>query len=106
MIVIDKSLGEINPESYLIKNAKDNTYLLALPNNLNGYNYFEVYIDKLNRSIHVFDSLENRKGRTSAINSVDRILEIRRPLNLDLDYKLVIYYPDHSIFQSLYNNLS
>ncbi len=27
MIVIDKSLGEINPESYLIKNAKDNTYL-------------------------------------------------------------------------------
>ncbi len=83
MIVIDKSLGEINPESYLIKNAKDNTYLLALPNNLNGYNYFEVYIDKLNRSIHVFDSLENRKGGTSAINSVDRILEIRRPLNLD-----------------------
>ncbi|XZI06153.1 hypothetical protein ACSXE1_15995, partial (plasmid) [Clostridium perfringens] len=73
MIVIDKSLGEINHESYLIKNAKDNTYLLALPNNLNGYNYFEVYIDKLNRSIHVFDSLESRKGGTSAINSVDRI---------------------------------
>ena len=46
-----------------------------------------MYIDKLNRSIHVFDSLENRKGGTSAINSVDRILEIRRPLNLDLDYK-------------------
>ncbi|EDT22204.1 hypothetical protein ACHM2J_10760 [Clostridium perfringens] len=100
MIVIDKSLGEINPEGYLIKNAKDNTYLLALPNNLNGYNYFEVYIDKLNRSIHVFDSLENRKGGTSAINSVDRILKIRRPLNLDLDYKLVIYYPDHSIFKA------
>ena len=59
-----------------------------------------MYIDKLNRSIHVFDSLENRKGGTSAINSVDRILEIRRPLNLDLDYKLVIYYPDHSIFKA------
>lgn len=42
--------------------AKDNTYLLVLPNNFNGYNYFEVYIDKLNRSIHVFDSLENKKG--------------------------------------------
>ena len=95
MIVIDKSLGEIDPESYLIKNAKDNTYILALPNNLNGYNYFEVYIDKLNRSIHVFDSLENRKGGTSAINSADEILKIRKHLNLDLDYKLVIYYPYH-----------
>ncbi|HHD2789231.1 hypothetical protein ACV30B_16380 [Clostridium perfringens] len=71
------TLGEINPESYLIKNAKDNTYLLALPNNLNGYNYFEVYIDKLNKSIHVFDSLDNRKGGTSAINSADEILKIR-----------------------------
>ena len=91
MILIDKSLDKMNPESYLIKNAKDNTYLLALPNNLNGYNYFEVYIDKLNRSIHVFDSLENRKGGTSA----DEILKIRKPLNLDLDYKLVIYYPYH-----------
>ncbi|MCX0362326.1 hypothetical protein LI034_15130 [Clostridium perfringens] len=75
MIVIDKFLGEVNSESYLIKNAKDNTYLLALPNNLNGYNYFEVYINKLNRSIHVFDSLENRNGGTSAINNVDRIFK-------------------------------
>ncbi|EGT5619706.1 hypothetical protein BUL45_11610 [Clostridium perfringens] len=63
MIVIDKSLGEVNSESYLIKNAKDNTYLLTLPNNLNGYNYFEVYIDKLNRSIHVFDSLGVASGK-------------------------------------------
>ena len=63
-------------------------------------NCFEVYIDKLNRSIHVFDSLENRKGGTSAINSADEILKIRRPLNLDIDYKLVIYYPDHSIFKA------
>ncbi|WP_300262550.1 hypothetical protein [Clostridium sp.] len=78
MIVIDKFLGEVNPESYLIKNAKDNTYLLALPNNLNGYNYFELYIDKLNRSIHIFDSLESRKGGTSAINSVGRILKIKK----------------------------
>lgn len=59
-----------------------------------------MHIDKLNRSIHIFDSLENRKGGTSAINSVDRILKIRKPLNLDFDYKLVIYSPDHSIFKA------
>nr|AFV15047.1 hypothetical protein pNetB-NE10_41 [Clostridium perfringens] len=37
-----------------------------------------MYIDKLNRSIHVFDSLENRKGGTSAINSAVRILKISK----------------------------
>ena len=62
--------------------------------------FFYVYIGKLNRTIHLFDSLENRKGGTSAISSVDRILKIRRPLNLALDYKLVMYYPDHSIFKA------
>lgn len=95
MLLLDKSLGEENSESYLIKNAKENMYLLAIPNNLSGYNYFEIYIDRLNRTIHLFDSLESRKNGTSAINSVDRILKIKRPLNLDLDYKFVIYYPDH-----------
>lgn len=59
-----------------------------------------MYIDKLNRSIHVFDSLENRKGGTSAINSADEILKSRGPLNLDLDYKPVIYYQDNSIFKA------
>ncbi|MGU8435533.1 hypothetical protein ACV3P8_16105 [Clostridium perfringens] len=58
------------------------------------------YIDKLNKSIHVFYSLESRKGGTSAINSADELLKIRKSLNLALDYKLVIYYPDHSIFKA------
>ena len=45
-------------------------------------------IDKQNRSIHCFSSPENKKDGTSAINSVDKILKIRRLLNLVLNYKL------------------
>lgn len=79
----------------VIRNTKENMYLLLIPNITNGYNYFEIYIDKENKLIHLFDSLESRKTGTSAINSVNYIVEIKEALNLD--YELLIYYPEFTI---------
>ena len=93
MILLNKTNGEYDPESYLVKTCTDNTYLLLIPNIIEGYNYFDVYVDNKSKNIHVFDSNEKSKAGTSITCNHQFLPDINKILNLEGDYDFIIYTP-------------
>ena len=95
MILLNKTIGECDPESYLIKTCADNTYLLLIPNIniIEGYNYFDVYVDNKSKNIHVFDSREKGKTGTTITCNHQFLPDINKILNLEGDYDFIIYTP-------------
>lgn len=98
--VLEKKLGEIINEWYLVQSPIDNHYLMIIPNSTNGYNYFEVFLDRENKIVHLYDGLESYKGGLSAINAINNDILNEFSLLMGVDLKniiIAIYSPEYTI---------
>lgn len=86
-------------ENYCVEvraTSVENLYHLLVENFWGyGFNYFELFVDKEKKIIHIFDSLKNG---TSMINRVDPYLfkELCKVLRVEeyRSVKMAIYYPE------------
>lgn len=75
----------------LFKTHTENRYYMIAENFWNGNNFFEVYVDRDDNIIHIYDDIEKDTAGTSAINliSPEFAEELCRQVNILFSDKIV-----------------
>lgn len=98
--VVKKNLGEIINDWYIFDIKGEKHYIMLIPNGTTeGYNYFEVFIDKENKIVHLYDGLESYKSGLSSINMMTNSMIEGFSKLMGIDTKeitIAIYCPDNT----------